>query len=546
MTVLLHSTHDLPVNTAYDNWIAVSGTAVTLNPAQKFPELAARLEAAFMEIRPLWWKLAKIMGSDPGADYARAPTATAFGSDFGVMLAWSKLIDDLINQNKNHLICCDDPWLFRHLASLPGIKSGRAPVIWPKRLFFWLRGLLARSKVAGLMALSALLSRQYRKIFTVGEPTLLVYAHPRSIPHERDEYFGDLMKEIPALKRLLHCDSSLAEIKRLCVDDRTAAICSWGSALFALRLFTTKWKPTQSSANGSYFWLIDRAAATENGGGGPAMTCWQMHCQDRWLENIRPSSVAWPWENHAWERAFCRSARWYKTRTVGYQHTVIGPHQINYATASNRDGLESIPDVVVADGPAYARELRAWGIPKERLIIGGAFRFKRFDTDVYDPTGSVFFPLSSSHDAAHQQLKAAQRIARTGKPVLVKDHPMYPMAFFEEENITRTDVPLAEQTALSMVVYSTGTSGLEAILLGLPAYRLQLEDRIAIDVLPEGVSTPTVTLETIESIFQTHQKRPNVLWDDIFTTVDLKQWRDLLGVVKIPTENSTFNFAKTK
>ena len=114
MTVLLHSTRDMPPELAYDNWIAVTGTTATLDPARKLPELAAKLETAFVEIRPLWWKLAKDMGSDPGADYARAPTATAFGSDFGVMLAWAKLINDLINQRKNHIILCDDPWLFRH------------------------------------------------------------------------------------------------------------------------------------------------------------------------------------------------------------------------------------------------------------------------------------------------------------------------------------------------------------------------------------------------------------------------------------------------
>ena len=550
MTVQLHSTHDLPVNAAYDHWLAVTGTTGTLDPEHKLPNLAARLEMAFMEIRPLWWKLAKDMGADPGSDYARTPTATAFGSDFGVMLAWSKLVAELIDQNKSHLVICDDPWLFRHLASLPGIKSGRAPSIWLKQLFFLFRGLAARVKVAGLMAVSALLSRRYCKIFTSNAPTLLVYAHPRSTPQnntqQRDEYFGNLMVEVPALKRLLHSDSSLTDIKRLCTDSRTAAIHAWGSALFALRLIMVKWKPSQADRKRSYFWLIKRAAAIENGGGGPAMTCWQIHCQNRWLVDNHPSCVVWPWENHAWERALCRSARQHKIRTIGYQHTVIGPHQINYATASNRDGLKSIPEIVIADGPAYAKELRAWGIPEEQLIIGGAFRFKQFDTDIYDPAGPVFMPLSSDHNVSRQQLEAARHIAKTGRPVLVKAHPMYPMVIPEEKNLTRTEVPLAEQKALSMVIYCTGTSGLDAVLHGLPTYRLQLEDRIAIDVLPEGISTPTVTLETIESIVQGHQSRPSISWDDIFSTVDLKLWQDLLCIDNMPTENLTSHYIKSQ
>ncbi len=91
-----------------------------------------------------------------------------------------------------------------------------------------------------------------------------------------------------------------------------------------------------------------------------------------------PGRVAWPWENFAWERGLCRAARKRGVATIGSQHTVVGPHQINYSTQANADGLASIPDLVVANGPAYKAELSAWGVPEDRLLIGGAFRFKRF------------------------------------------------------------------------------------------------------------------------------------------------------------------------
>ena len=72
----------------------------------------------------------------------------------------------------------------------------------------------------GLMAITALVSRRHHQNITTDEATLLVYAHPLSIPQGtsqstpkgRDDYFGDLMTEIPSLKRLLHGDSSLADI----------------------------------------------------------------------------------------------------------------------------------------------------------------------------------------------------------------------------------------------------------------------------------------------------------------------------------------------
>jgi hypothetical protein len=165
----------------------------------------------------------------------------------------------------------------------------------------------------------------------------------------------------------------------------------------------------------------------------------------------------------------------------------------------------------------------------DRLVIGGAFRFNRFPGGLFDADGPVFVPLSAIPEAARAQLAAAEAIARQGKRVLVRQHPMYRIAFATEDNLARADAPLAEQHGLSAVLYTTGTSGLEAALMGIPGYRLMLEDRIAIDVLPVSLTAAAVTPETAaEAVLGAQSPPPPVAWDEILSDPDIELWKKLL------------------
>lgn len=530
MTVILQTSRYPLAAGTHAFWLATTGAAVpsALDPGRKLPRLAFRLEQAFNESRDLWWRLGRELGGAPGGDVAHAPTGGAFGSDFGVMLAWTRLVEGLAREAATYLVLCDDPWLFRQLAGLAGVRAGAPPALWSARLILALRGWLARGKVAASVALAALRLRGLCRR-AAGGAVLLVYGHPASDADGNDAYFGCLMAEMPWLKRMLHTDCSPARALELERDGRTASLHGFGNPLYALRLVFERWRPRPADADGPWGWLVRRAAAKENGGGGPAMNRWQCHCQERWLRRARPGRVAWPWENHAWERALCRAARRLGIATFGYQHTVIGPHQLNYSPATNPDGLASIPDLVIANGPAYRRELEAWGVPAARLAVGGAFRFAGVSGNRHDLKGPVFVPLSAIPGAASAQLEAARRIAGAGRKVLVKEHPMYPLPFAEAPNLARAEEPLSRQHGLSAVVYATGTSGLEALLLGVPTYRLLLEDRVAIDVLPEGLAAEPVTLDDVVAAVAAGRPAPAVRREDVLAPVDGGLWRQWLG-----------------
>ncbi len=529
MPVLLRCLSDLPESGTYDFWFAAAGEGAGLPEGKKLSNLGLKLEAAFNEICPEWWRVAKSLADGPGAELAYAPTCAGYGSDFGQMMAWGWLCESAAKEKETTLVVCDDPWLFRHLAMLPGVEARNPPAIWPASAKLRLRGLLARLSLIGQLFWAVLLTRHQRRCHQKGDSVILVYGHPASTAEGYDDYFGSMMKEIPALKRALHTDCRPSRAETLAGDGRTASLHAWGNPLFAMGLLFTRWRPKPEHRVGPHGWLVRRAAETEAGGAAHAMNAWQHRCQETWLMATRPAVVAWPWENHGWERAFCRQAKRLGVPTVGYQHTVVGPHQLNFSPVTNADGETSLPDTIVCNGPAYRDQLADWGIVPGRMVIGGSLRIGRPDGDVYDPEGPCFVALSARRSIALQQLQAVEAAAGKGYDFLVKAHPMYPVDIPETNHIRRARAKLTEQTALSAVFYSTGTSGLEALLAGLPTFRLRPEDQAAVDVLPDFISAEPIAVEELTHALEKAKKPPAVAWEDILSPVDWDLWRKLLN-----------------
>ena len=200
----------------------------------------------------------------------------------------------------------------------------------------------------------------------------------------------------------------------------------------------------------------------------------------------------------------------------------------NQSPASNPDGLTSLPDAIVCNGPAYRRQLEAWGVPAERLTVGGAFRLPPHKNIIHDRAAPVFVALSSDRDISAQMMAAVAALEPTGQRFVVKDHPMYPFEFAETETVRRTAQVLPEHSALSAVLYSTGTVGLEALLAGLPTLRFRPEGRIAIDTLPDGLAAVPVDAASLEAALAAAQPPAKVDRARVMAAVDLAVWRRTL------------------
>ena len=64
--------------------------------------------------------------------------------------------------------------------------------------------------------------------------------------------------------------------------------------------------------------------------------------------------------------------------------------------------------------------------------------------------------------------------------------------------------------------------------MGLPSYRLMLEDRISINILPAGINTPSVTLDDVAERVTGKVPPPAVNWDLVLAEPDINLWHSLL------------------
>jgi hypothetical protein len=526
MTVLLlTSASDLPAGRPV---VAVTGTARP-EGSTALPGLAVRLEAAFDAIRDDWQHIAHGLRRLDGPGLAVMTTTAANISDFGLMMAWRQLAGDLVQEPEEVILLCDDAMMFRALAALPGIIAGPPPGLLKPVVRGVLRGLAARAAVTLRCLRARLTLGRQRPDKESGGKWILVYGHPASNAEGHDAYFGGMMQRQPGLRRVLHTDCDVGTARRLGADGRSHALHGWGSPRAALTAIRHWWRPSHGHLDAGLAWLVRRAMLIENSGGAIAMNAWQHHCQARWLAEVKPELVAWPWENHGWERQFVPAARSVGARTVGYQHTVVGRHQYNFAAASNLDPAAEAPDLICCNSPRYLEQLRRWRQPGQEFRLAGAFRIRRIERNALDTSGPVYVALCPFAPIAAQMIDAIGKLADDSLNFVVKDHPLYPFDFRESAWLKRTDKTIPDFPAMRAVLYSTGATGLEGLLSGVPTLRYLPDDRIAPDTLPDGIPVTTVTAETLGSALRNLPAPATAGYDDIFADVDQPFWDGLFS-----------------
>jgi len=493
-------------------------------------DVTEELESCFDEVATDWLAIGKELSSNNSAGLAHTPACVANASDFGQMLAWSKLISRLISEPKRTLVICGDPWMYRHLQKLRGMESGPRPAIVLTILGLWLRGYAARLRATLKLAFTFLKLRRYRSLAGQSGSVILVYGHPNSSPEGQDGYFGNLARRNPSLTRILHVDCDLNRVLELEADKNTSSLHAWGSLWDLAVLPFAKWRPGPEYSVGDYGWLICRSAALEGGTGQGAMIEWQIRCQARWLKKCKPEIVAWPWENHSWERQFVREAKRNGVRTIGYQHSVIGRQMLNYSPGSNADGLASLPDKILCTGRAMVYQLRSWQVPDHMMDVGGAFRFNAATSDNWDPAGAVYIALPFDLRTSAELLSVARKIAKNGYNFNVKPHPMTPYQFSDGLGITTTDAQFFEQKQVSVVIYAASAVGLESVLAGMPTIRFRPSNRVSLDILPREISLPASGASGLEQCLREAEKPKGIDREDYFAPVSMGIWRKELGL----------------
>lgn len=481
------------------------------------------LEQAFAQSRHIWEQTARRLPAGEVNDRGHFGTCAPNISDHGLMLAWSDLITTLHNEEREaYEVRCRDPWLYRHIASIPGVTSDPAPGLALLRVKLFVRGIAARALTAFSM-MRACLSMRRQHLPPETRSWLLVYGHPTSNADGHDGYFGDLMQRIPSLHRVLHVDCPPRRARELARDGRTVSLHGFGSLIYACTVAFRKWRLPETAVTGPHAWLVRRAVEMDGAYAGAAKIAWQIHCQRRWLNRVGPERALWPWENHGWERSFCRDLRRIGAKAIGYQHSVVGD-QWNLGVASNPDGPASLPDKILCNGESGRRQLAAAGHPEDRLIVAGALRFatpKKIDWDSQAP---VFVALPFDLEVARQMVDTCRQVS--GHRFVVRQHPMTPLDFSDGGNLVRADGPLSEQVCVSAVIYAATTVGLEAWIAGLPTIRFRPAGCIAIDIMPKDVSVRAASAKDLSATLKDAilEGGQPVKSGDIFSEIDIAVW----------------------
>ncbi len=484
---------------SYDAWCVVDGAPDGLDPDLKTSGLGLKLERAFDTEGRVWWEIATNFGLESNtAELSHTATCNSNVSDFGAMLAWTAIILDWHRADTVTIVVCDDPWLRRHFAETLKLPVPPGQSLHLREWILLVRGYLVRVSYAVSAFFASIRLRGHRKSPQYGNNAIITYGHRASTANGFDAYFGDLLDWNPKIMRLLHVDTNVGRAHELATKGRALSLHAWGSPLVALGLAFKRWRPLVRPRFAANYWLIRRAAALEAGTGTAAAIAWQIHCQERCLADLRPGLVLWPWENHSWERALVRRAKLLSVFTIGYQHTVVGRRHWVHAV-TNSDGEASLPDQVICSGLAWKVALETYGVPSDRLMIGGALRFSQGPRLRLDPSGPVFVALPFVHEICKQMIAAIELIARKEQMnFVVGEHPMNPFAFIPTSRIQRSENRLTGRNGFSAVLYTATTMGLEAMISGLPVVRFVPERVVSVDIIPEPLQVPAADASDLE------------------------------------------------
>jgi hypothetical protein len=131
---------------------------------------------------------------------------------------------------------------------------------------------------------------------------------------------------------------------------------------------------------------------------------------------------------------------------------------------------------------------------------------------------------SADTEITKKMMEAVNKAQKEGRKFLVKIHPLYPKKVEESESVVITNNTIPEQKGISAVFYGTGTSGLEGLLAGLPTFRLRPDDRIAVNVLPEGIDAVPINSDQLGEALDNAVKPPPLKWEDIYSPVRFTLW----------------------
>lgn len=262
------------------------------------------------------------------------------------------------------------------------------------------------------------------------------------------------------------------------------------------------------------------------------------------------SHVIYLFENQPWEKMLCMAAAKNNVKTFGYQHSSFCRLYVSHFIGKDEGEFIPLPYKIITVGDHFAQLFKEGGIPEDKIVVGGTWRYKHLLGEIKDKQSSqkriilVSLPLDSSilRSMLENFLGTFRRGLLNGKTeIWLKPHPVTAPSDLAILNKLSDSCRVMHQpftellNDVDMVIASTSTSGLEAFLYG----------KKVVSYLPENVIVPDPLLDVINKrVYKWHEGeafdagflrdfQPDLegikdLRKRYFSEIDERVWSDLL------------------
>jgi glycosyltransferase involved in cell wall biosynthesis len=216
-------------------------------------------------------------------------------------------------------------------------------------------------------------------------------------------------------------------------------------------------------------------------------------------------------ENHIWEKMFCRAFRCFSpgTTLVGYAHSIVNTMYTSYTVSEYEQDLLPLPDVIAVNGIRAKNVLEQSGFTGKKIAIVGALRYQHLVKKKFSGKGQkkkiVLVALSAGlNDSLELTQKVISALGnRKGFSIDLKCHPTLPFSIISRHirtlpsNVCIRMDPIERLLANSdVLLYAESTVCVEALAMGVPVVNVRSDHRIDMNIFEGIESIPSVSSQT--------------------------------------------------
>ncbi len=271
--------------------------------------------------------------------------------------------------------------------------------------------------------------------------------------------------------------------------------------------------------------------------------------------------IIYPFENQHWDKMLCTAAKESdkSVQLIAYQHSTIPSLLLCYFLGDGEHDTMPLPNLIVTNSEYTTDVLKNAGYGEIPIVNGGAIRYKYLDriesrTSRKNETAkTVLVALPGLRPLAEELivtlLNAFDKLEGNGIRFIFKFHPDTPRKKLKikarkwPDHFKETNTPIAEvMKEVDLVIYSSSTVGLEALIKGISVIKYCSEHILDLDPLGDLAQSAVRGCsenELEQAVLSAIGNDPNYMTQDhnlgvdisnkLFSPVNEEVWKQILN-----------------